>query len=164
MISLKSIRRAALPGLMALTLLNSVAQAQQSFPTPEDAAAALAAAVKSGPSDILKVLGKAADDIVSSGDEVADADTRQRFTSMYDTKHSFKTEGNKKAMLMLGQATSRSRFHLSTPGPDGSSTPIKAESRFSIAVSAATSSTRSRPVSPLSMLRTNMPTRIAAKV
>ena len=102
MISLKSIRRAALPGLMALTLLSSVAQAQQSFPTPEDAAAALAAAVKSGPSDILKVLGKAADDIVSSGDEVADADTRQRFTSMYDTKHSVKTEGNKKATLMLG--------------------------------------------------------------
>ena len=102
MISLKSIRRAALPGLMALTLLSSVAQAQQSFPTPEDAAAALAAAVKSGPSDILKVLGKAADDIVSSGDEVADADTRQRFTSMYDSKHSVKAEGNKKATLMLG--------------------------------------------------------------
>ena len=102
MISLKSIRRAALPGLMALMLLSSVAQAQQSFPTPEDAAAALAAAVKSGPSDILKVLGKAADDIVSSGDEVADADTRQRFTSMYDSKHSVKTEGNKKATLMLG--------------------------------------------------------------
>ena len=102
MISLKSIRRAALLGLMALTLLSSVAQAQQSFPTPEDAAAALAAAVKSGPRDILKVLGKAADDIVSSGDEVADADTRQRFTSMYDTKHSVKTEGNKKATLMLG--------------------------------------------------------------
>jgi Protein of unknown function (DUF2950) len=102
MISLKSIRRAVLPGVMALTLLSSVAQAQQSFATPEDAAAALAAAVKSGPSDILKVLGKAADDIVSSGDEVADADTRQRFTSMYDTKHSVKTEGNKKATLMLG--------------------------------------------------------------
>lgn len=102
MISLKSIRRAVLPGVMALTLLSSVAQAQQAFATPEGAAAALAAAVKSGPSDILKVLGKAADDIVSSGDEVADADTRQRFTSMYDTKHSVKTEGNKKATLMLG--------------------------------------------------------------
>src|SRR5882757_638958 len=101
MISLKSIRRAALPGLLVLTFLGSVAQAQQSFPSPEDAAAALAAAVKSGPSDILKVLGKAADDIVSSGDEVADADTRQRFTSMYDAKHSVKTEGNK-ATLMLG--------------------------------------------------------------
>jgi hypothetical protein len=103
MINLKSIRRAVLlPGLMAFTFLGSLAQAQQSFPTPEDAAAALAAAVKSGPSDILKVLGKAADDIVSSGDEVADADTRQRFTSMYDTKHSVKTEGNKKATLILG--------------------------------------------------------------
>ena len=102
MISLKSIRRAALPALMALTLLSSVAPAQQSFTSPEDAAAALAAAVKSGPGDILKVLGKAADDIVSSGDEVADADTRLRFTSMYDTKHSVKTQGNKKATLLLG--------------------------------------------------------------
>jgi Protein of unknown function (DUF2950) len=89
-------------GTMALALLSSAAYTQNSYPTPEDAAAALAAAVKSGPSDILKVLGKAAGDIVSSGDEVADADTRQRFTSMYDTKHSVKTEGNKKATLMLG--------------------------------------------------------------
>jgi hypothetical protein len=102
MISLKSIRCAALPGLMALTLVDFPAQAQQSFPSPEAAAAALAAAVKSGAGDILKVLGKAADDIVSSGDEVADVDTRQRFTSMYDTRHSVKTEGNKKATLMLG--------------------------------------------------------------
>jgi hypothetical protein len=102
MISLKSLRRAALPGIMALALLSTASQAQQSFSTPEDAAAALAAAVKSGPGDILKVLGKAADDIVSSGDEVADTDTRQRFTSMYDAKHSIKAEGNKKATLMLG--------------------------------------------------------------
>ncbi len=102
MITLKSLHRAALLGTMALALLSSAAYAQKSYSTPEDAAAALAAAVKSGPSDILKVLGKAADDIVSSGDEVADADTRQRFTSMYDSKHSVKTEGNKKATLMLG--------------------------------------------------------------
>lgn len=102
MISLKSLQRAALPAVMALALLSTASLAQQSYPTPEDAAAALAAAVKSGPRDILKVLGKAADDIVSSGDEVADADIRQRFTSMYDTKHSIKAEGNKKATLILG--------------------------------------------------------------
>jgi hypothetical protein len=102
MISLKSIRRAALPGLMASALLGSAALAQQSFSTPEDAAAALAAAVKSGPRDILKVLGRDADEIVSSGDEVADTDIRQRFTSMYDTRHSIKAEGNKTATLMLG--------------------------------------------------------------
>jgi hypothetical protein len=102
MISLKSLHHAALPGIMALALLTSASQAQQSYSSPEDAAAALAAAVKSGPSDILKVLGKAAGDIVSSGDEVADADIRQRFTSMYDAKHSIKVEGNKKATLMMG--------------------------------------------------------------
>jgi hypothetical protein len=102
MIGLKSFQRAALPGVMALVLLSTAAQAQRSYKTPEDAAAALAAAVKSGPGDILKVLGKAADEIVSSGDEVADADTRQRFASMYDTRHSIKVEGNKKATLVLG--------------------------------------------------------------
>jgi hypothetical protein len=88
--------------ILALALMSSVSGAQQSFPSPEDAAAALAVAVKSGPRDVLKVLGRTADDIVSSGDEVADADTRLRFTSMYDAKHSIKAEGNKKATLMLG--------------------------------------------------------------
>lgn len=102
MTGLKSFRRAVLPGIMALALLGSASQAQQSYKTPEDAAAALAAAVKSGPGDILKVLGRAAEDIVSSGDEVADVDIRQRFTSMYDSRHGIKAEGNKTATLMLG--------------------------------------------------------------
>ncbi|MCP3467636.1 MULTISPECIES: DUF2950 domain-containing protein [unclassified Bradyrhizobium] len=102
MIGLNALQRAALPAVMTLALFSLPSQAQQAYPTPEDAAAALAAAVKSGPSDILKVLGRNADDIVSSGDEVADADIRQRFTSMYDAKHAIKAEGNKKATLMLG--------------------------------------------------------------
>lgn len=102
MIGLKSLRRAILPGVVALAMLGSAAQAQQSYKTPEDAAAALAAAVKSGPGDILKVLGRAAEDIVSSGDEVADNDIRQRFTSMFEAKHGIKAEGNKTATLILG--------------------------------------------------------------
>ena len=48
MIGLKSVHRAALPAIVMLALLTSASQAQQSYPTPEDAAAALAAAVKSG--------------------------------------------------------------------------------------------------------------------
>jgi Protein of unknown function (DUF2950) len=100
---LKSVHSAVLPAIIALALLSSPSLAQQSYPTPEDAAAALAAAVKSGSGRaILKVLGRAAEEIVSSGDEVADVDIRQRFTSMYDSKHSIKAEGNKKATLMLG--------------------------------------------------------------
>ncbi|WP_063683538.1 DUF2950 domain-containing protein [Bradyrhizobium stylosanthis] len=102
MTRLKSFRRAVFPGLIALALLGTASQAQQSYKTPEDAAAALAAAVKSGPDDILKVLGRAAEDIVSSGDEVADKDIRARFTSMYDAKHGIKAEGNKSATLFLG--------------------------------------------------------------
>lgn len=102
MIGLKSFRCAVLPGMIVLALLGSAAQAQQSYKTPEDAAAALAAAVKSGPRDILNVLGSAADDIVFSGDKIADNDIRQRFTSMYDAKHGIKADGNKSATLILG--------------------------------------------------------------
>jgi hypothetical protein len=89
--------------IMMLALSISMAQAQQAYPSPEDAAASLAAAVKTGTrSAILKVLGNDAEDIVESGDDVADAETRQRFLSAYDARHSIKAEGNKKATLILG--------------------------------------------------------------
>jgi hypothetical protein len=88
----------------ALLLAIPAASAQQSFPSPEDAAAALAAAAKSGAtSDILKVLGNKASDIVESGDAVEDKATRERFAAAYDDKHSISMEGNKKAILILGK-------------------------------------------------------------
>ena len=69
MIMLKSLCRAASVGLgaiVAVTLLASASQAQQAYPSPEDAAASLAAAVKTGTrSAILKVLGNDAEDIVA---------------------------------------------------------------------------------------------------
>ena len=106
MIMLNSLRRATSMGLaaiVAVALLTSASQAQQAYPSPEDAAAALAAAVKTGTrSTILKVLGKNAEDIIESGDDVADTEMRQRFLSAYDAKHSIKVEGNKKATLILG--------------------------------------------------------------
>ena len=106
MTALTSFHRAAsasVAAIMALALMSSVSQAQQSFPSPEDAAAALAVAVKSGTKrDILKVLGRGAEDIVESGDDVADEQTRKAFISTYDAKHSIKAEGNKKATLILG--------------------------------------------------------------
>jgi hypothetical protein len=103
MIMLKSLQRAAVPAIVALVVLSQASQAQESFSSPEQAAAALADAVKSGTNrTILKVLGNAAEDIVSSGDEVADAEMRQRFTTAYDAKHSIKAEGNKKATLIVG--------------------------------------------------------------
>ena len=106
MIMLNSLRRTASVGLgaiVAVALLTCASQAQQAYPSPEDAAAALAAAVKTGTkSTLLKVLGKDAEEIIESGDDVADAEMRQRFLSAYDAKHSIKAEGNKKATLILG--------------------------------------------------------------
>jgi hypothetical protein len=106
MIMFKSLCRAASAGvgaIVAVALSISASQAQQAYPSPEDAAASLAAAVKTGTrSAILNVLGNEAEDIVESGDDVADAATRQRFLSAYDAKHSIKAEGNKQATLMLG--------------------------------------------------------------
>jgi len=51
---------------------------------------------------MLKVLGNDAAEIIESGDDVADAETRQRFLSAYEVRHSIKAEDNKKATLILG--------------------------------------------------------------
>jgi hypothetical protein len=94
-------------GLIAaamLALAIPAASAQQSFPSPEDAAAALVAAAKSGETkDFVKVLGRDGADIVESGDMVADNETRQRFVAAYDEKHSVAVDGDKKATLILGK-------------------------------------------------------------
>jgi hypothetical protein len=79
----------------------SLAAAQQSFKSPEEAADALVGAVKSGKSEnILTVLGKDGADIVSSGDAVADAATRDKFIAAYDAKHRVATEGDRATMVI----------------------------------------------------------------
>jgi Protein of unknown function (DUF2950) len=86
-----------------LTLLMSAAHAQKSYPTPEEAVSALVEAVKAGSKgQMKKVLGPDADEIVDSGDDVADAETRQRFLSAYEARHSLSFEGNKTASIILG--------------------------------------------------------------
>jgi hypothetical protein len=93
--------RCGLAVFASMALMSSVA-AQQAYKTPEAAASALAAAVKAGPKDILKVLGSAGEDVVDSGDDVADKDAREKFSSAYDTKHSVSIENDKKASLVIG--------------------------------------------------------------
>jgi hypothetical protein len=92
-------------GLIAaaiLLLVTSSASAQRVFQTPEDAATALANAIKSGATrDILKVLGRDAEDIMVSGDEVADREARERFVGAYDAKRDVIIEGDK-AFLVVG--------------------------------------------------------------
>jgi hypothetical protein len=103
--SLCFIRKLSASLVVATMLILSVAaaQGQQAFPTPEEAASALADAVKSGVRKAtLRVLGSGGVDIILSGDDVADVEARQRFTGAYDAKHSIKLEDDKKGTIILG--------------------------------------------------------------
>jgi hypothetical protein len=92
----------ALAAIASLCVVASPAQAQQTFKSPDDAASALVAAVKSSmKQDVLKVLGADGEDIIDSGDNVADADARSKFLNAYDAKHSLKVDG-KRASLVIG--------------------------------------------------------------
>lgn len=82
----------------------SVVNAQQAFKTPEEAASALVDAAKAGDMKALTaVLGPDGEAIVSSGDEVADAATRQKFVAAFDAKHGIAKEGDNKAIMIIGQ-------------------------------------------------------------
>jgi len=86
----------------ALVFAASAASAQEPFKTPDEAANALADAVRSGDQkNMLKVLGRDGEDIVSSGDQVEDAAARQRFLTAYDTRHQVTVDGDK-ATVILG--------------------------------------------------------------
>ena len=103
---MKPIRRdhLRLSGVAAVVLLwlMPAAKAQQSFSNPDEAASALVSAVKSGTGqDVLKVLGADGEDIIDSGDEVADKAAREKFLAACDAKRSVKVDG-KRASLIIG--------------------------------------------------------------
>jgi hypothetical protein len=92
----------AIAAVLAVVPL-SPAKAQQSFKTPEEAVEALANASKSGDrKNVLTVLGPGAADLVSSGDDIADAADRKRVLEAYDVKHQIVREGADKAVLLIG--------------------------------------------------------------
>jgi len=94
--------RVALMAAAVLFPALSSANAQQVFPTPEEAATALAGAVRSGTTrDLLNVLGRDAADIMFSGDKVADREAREKFVGAYDTRHNVVIEGEK-AVVVVG--------------------------------------------------------------
>jgi len=79
------------------------AGAQESYKSADEAAAALASAAKTGDrAAILKVLGPDAEEIVSSGDDVADKSIRERFVQAYDEKHQIEKHGDNQALLVIG--------------------------------------------------------------
>jgi len=90
-------------GTVALLTTASTVEAQQSYQTPDEAAAALVSAVRADDQNAeLAVLGPDADDIISSGDKVSDDAIRERFLESYDAKHQITTNGDSKAILVIG--------------------------------------------------------------
>jgi hypothetical protein len=75
----------------------------QAFRTPEDAAAALAAALRSGNDrQVVRVLGSAGLRLVRSGDAVADRNARDRFLREYDAKAEILRPAPDRAVLQVG--------------------------------------------------------------
>jgi hypothetical protein len=76
---------------------------QTTFASPDDAVAALVAAVRAN--DIPKleeIFGAGGDDILNSGDQVADNETRHNFLEKYDEKHQLITNDDGSVTLAIG--------------------------------------------------------------
>jgi hypothetical protein len=87
----------------AMLGVSAPALAQEQFSSADDAVAALVDAARTGDAKaILAVLGPDGQAIVSSGDPVADGNTREKFISAYDAKHSLELEGNGTQTLIIG--------------------------------------------------------------
>ncbi len=91
----------ALPGARAAT---AAIRHQRSFASPEEAAQALAAAVKANDTKaVLAVLGSGAQPLISSGDPVADQKVRDHFVQSYDEAHSLVPGDDGETVLQIGK-------------------------------------------------------------
>jgi len=87
----------------ALSSAQAAATHQQSFATPDDAVAALVAAVQANvPQGLYAVLGPGSEKLVSSGDPYADADSAKRFLASYAEHHALDPAGTGQMMLEVG--------------------------------------------------------------
>jgi hypothetical protein len=93
--------------LMAVFLSIPVSAAttkQKTFASPEKAVQALVASLKKADkATVIAVLGPNSEQLISSGDPVADRRMRERFLAAYDEKQRLDREGKGKAVLVIGK-------------------------------------------------------------
>jgi hypothetical protein len=98
-----SLRQCARVAATIALLASATGAPAQEYKTPDEAVAALIGAAKAGDRTALtRVLGPGSAEVVSSGDEVADANARKRVVEAYDAKHNVVLEGADKAALVIG--------------------------------------------------------------
>lgn len=89
--------------LVLVAVSAGCASGPQQFDAPEQAADALVSAARTGSTDqIEKILGSDSDELITSGDAVADREALARFVESYDQKHQLVREGDGRVSLVLG--------------------------------------------------------------
>jgi len=82
---------------------NAAAAGQKFFSSPEGAVEAVVSALKSNDQKMLAaILGRGSKDLIFSGDEVADRESRELFLRSYEAKNKLEKVGDKKAILYVG--------------------------------------------------------------
>jgi hypothetical protein len=91
-------------GLLVQGCASTSTNDAKGFWSQEDAVKSFIDALRTDDLPALKaLLGKDGQDIISSGDQVADNATRERFVTLYDEKHSIVADGPDKATLVVGK-------------------------------------------------------------
>ena len=97
---------AMLAALVVLAVSSTMAEeppVQKSFASPLQAVAALVAAVEADHDiELLAILGPGAEDLIYSGDPVADQNDRARFVKAYGQKHGLGQQAPGQTVLLLG--------------------------------------------------------------
>lgn len=92
-----------IPAVVAAPANVAPAAPQESFASPEDAVAALIKAVQANDAKELRaILGPNSEQLVASGDPVADANARTRFLEGYAAKHTLAPHGDGQQVLIVG--------------------------------------------------------------
>lgn len=101
-------RVAATLCLLGAILYSSTALAesdQRAFSSPEQAAHALLDAMKAkDPAKLMAVLGPNSEDLINSGDKVADSESEAQFATAYSAQHKIVETSKSKAELLLGKS------------------------------------------------------------
>ena len=90
--------------IVMATVALAAAPEQKSFPSIEAGSTALVEAIKSNDEPALgAILGPDGSQLISSGDEVADTQSREAFIKAYNEAHKLVLEGDTQAILVIGK-------------------------------------------------------------
>jgi len=108
-VKIQTIRTLLLPSALAMVLASGLAgcakeHEHESFASPEDAVTALVEAGRqSDVASLEELFGPGSEDIIASGDPVADENARADFVAMYDEKHALVPDGDDRRELQVGK-------------------------------------------------------------